>query len=152
MTIPIARGLRNKNPMNLDYVASIKWVGLIGIEPPSPGITPRFCLFDSMMHGIRAGVIDLHTIVARGNASKTVAGIISAWAPPSENDTAAYIKFVCAHMNALPDSPVDMTDPGHVTTLADAIMRQENGSTQVDTYILSSDIQAGVLAAITQWT
>jgi hypothetical protein len=57
----------------------------------------------------------------------TVQGIISKWAPPSENNTAAYVAQVAQTMGVKPDQPLDMTSPYVRHMLATGIMKQENG-------------------------
>ena len=50
-----ARGIRNKNPGNIDFSPVMylkdKWVGELGLEDC---VNPRFTTFDTPEHGIRA--------------------------------------------------------------------------------------------------
>jgi hypothetical protein len=63
----------------------VQWLGQIGCDPD-------FVIFSSPIYGIRAMARILRSYKARGIV--TLAGIIKTWAPPSENNTAAYISFV----------------------------------------------------------
>ena len=57
----------------------------------------RFSIFDSKEMGIRALAKDLNTKIKRFDGD--VEKIITQYAPPNENDTKAYIKFVKAQLN-----------------------------------------------------
>lgn len=80
-------GLRNNNPGNL--VTGINWQGLIG----SNG---RFCVFENCAWGIRAMAIDLKGDI-ENDGLNTITKLIYQYAPPSENNTAAYIATVVAY-------------------------------------------------------
>lgn len=122
------RGIRNNNPGNLRYVASIQWVGQIGDDGNG------YAVFDTAEHGIRALGHQLMTYMSRGLT--TVQTIISTWAPTNENDTAAYISDVASRVGVDPSDTLDQTS---IPALAQAIIIHENGS---DPYGLDS---------ITQW-
>ena len=82
-TEKLPRGIRNKNPGNIKL--GTDWDGLA-----SDQTDPTFCIFDEAVMGIRALMKILLTY--RFTHKKTsVDDIISRWAPPSENDTNAYI-------------------------------------------------------------
>lgn len=81
-----SRGIRNNNPFNL-VKTSIPWKGKI------TGSDPRFETFANVAWGIRAGLLDLYNDYTR-KGQKTIQAIITEFAPPFENDTAAYIRFI----------------------------------------------------------
>lgn len=83
-TLP--RGLRNNNPGNL-RISSAKWAGKI----KNP-LDTSFESFDTMANGVRAAVRNAHTQWNRGKNS--IASLVAVWAPPSENNTAAYVAAV----------------------------------------------------------
>jgi len=56
-----------------------------------------------------------------------VADIINTWAPPVENDTAAYVAHVARRMGVTPSTPVDLDDRAQVVALLEAITLHENG-------------------------
>lgn len=58
----------------------------------------------------------------------TVSGIVSKWAPPTENNTQAYINNVSTMMGVKPDQPLNMSSPVVRHMIAAGIMKQENGS------------------------
>ena len=73
----------------------------------------------------------------RKHGCSTVADIIRRWAPPIENDTAAYIRSVCRTLQ-VPDSYVpDIDDRTVMCNLAAAISKVENGVDAVMTDVLS---------------
>ncbi len=76
-------GLRNNNPGNLR--PGDNWQGMIGENG-------GFIQFKDISWGLRALAIDLNTKITNG--FDTIALIIYRYAPPSENDTGAYINSV----------------------------------------------------------
>lgn len=89
MTIP--RGLRNNNPLNIRHSAD-KWEGA-RIEQTDKS----FVQFASLAYGYRAAwkVLDTYCLAFRRERKPyTLRNIIARWAPPSENDTDAYVRSV----------------------------------------------------------
>lgn len=74
------------NPLNIRYNVHNQWKG-------QTGQYKGFCVFSSNAYGIRAGFKILGTYIRNG--INTIEEIISRWAPPSENNTENYIRFVC---------------------------------------------------------
>lgn len=79
------RGVRNNNPLNIRKSLD-NWRGKIGDDG-------EFVKFDTMNNGLRAAFRNLKTYFTKHKIN-TVGGIVNRWAPPVENDTAAYINFV----------------------------------------------------------
>ncbi len=133
-----ARGLRNKNPLNIDKGAD--WQGLTPEQPDS-----RFCTFIAPEWGYRAAV----KILLRYQSAyglETVRQIIHRWAPPSENDTGAYANAVSEAMGISTDLPVRLLDsPTLLQALLRAMTIHENGSCPYsDTIIQQGMLLAGV--------
>lgn len=82
------RGVRNNNPLNIRK--GNNWQG-----ERQPQTDAQFEEFVSMLMGLRAGFIIIRNYMRRRPPLDTVAKIISAWAPSTENDTQRYIDFVC---------------------------------------------------------
>lgn len=59
-----------------------------------------FCTFESAEYGIRAIMVILDNYAKQG--INTVQGIINRWAPPTENDTGAYIADVAQRVGVKP--------------------------------------------------
>lgn len=115
------RGIRNNNPGNIRW--GDPWQGLV---PESQRTDTAFCQFRSPAWGIRALAITLTTYQDK-HGLNTVAGIVSRWAPPSENNTQAYIRSVCDFGGLLPNAPLDVTEFSTSEKLAKAITWHENG-------------------------
>lgn len=109
--------LVNFNPGNL-VRSGDTWLG------QAPQQSGRFVTFTAPEYGIRAMVRVIRAQVARGN--DTLRKLITAWAPPSENDTAAYVAAVAAETKLAPDAPLDLDQS--LPALVAAIIRHENGS------------------------
>jgi len=109
------RGIRNNNPLNIRWYAINNWVGQVGKDESG------FCIFDKPENGLRAAFILLR------KGPRTVKGIVERWAPPNENDTQAYIDFVCKRLGVQADNHLYLTVDDVMVALAKAIVRYENG-------------------------
>lgn len=112
------RGIRNNNPGNL-VKTSIAWQGKV---PHSQNTDSRFEQFISPEYGIRAMFIDVRNDIRKG--ANTVRRLITAYAPPFENNTAAYIAAVAKAIKKAPDDVITSEDYEELVT---AIIKQENG-------------------------
>jgi hypothetical protein len=113
------RGLRNNNPGNVRYTGD-KWQGLGGVDPDG------FCIFDTPQNGIRCLAIVLRNY-ERKHHLDTVRMIINRWAPPTENNTGAYVSHVAAQMAVSPDVTLNVHDRGTLSSLCRAIIFHECG-------------------------
>jgi hypothetical protein len=84
MAIP--RGIRNNNPLNIRRNGDHFQGEVV------PGSDREFKQFTTMAYGYRAAFVVLGTYLAQGR--NTIEKIIRAWAPPTENNTEAYIANV----------------------------------------------------------
>lgn len=123
------RGTRNNNPLNI-VKGDKKWDGEI------EGSDPRFCTFATMGSGFRAALLTIRTYMFK-HRLHTVERIIKRWAPPVENDTQAYINFVCKQMQTEPNYPFGFHDVLHVTALVRAMALMESGVKGYDKTILN---------------
>lgn len=62
-----------------------------------------------------------------GSSIDTIREVIERWAPPNENDTAAYIREVAKAVGVTPDMVIDLHDYDTLRPLVEAIIRHENG-------------------------
>ena len=113
----VTLGIRNNNPFNLK-ATNISWQGEIGVND-------GFEVFSTVEYGLRAGLMDL--LHDRGEGQNTIHSLIMEFAPPSENDTTAFINSVSndlgiAALQELPKSKNLMLN------LARAIIKVENGA------------------------
>jgi|SRR5665213_221118 len=93
----MTRGEALNNPGNIEHGPQV-WEGQ---SPDQPD--PKLVKFATAADGLGAIVKTLRTYQRKGIT--TIAGAITRWAPPTENDTVAYIADECAHCSASPGSP-----------------------------------------------
>ncbi len=130
------RGVRNNNPGNLEASSSNPWIGQTGSDG-------RFAKFETPEHGIRA--LGRNLISYQRQGIDTVGEIINRWAPPSDNnDTAAYIKAVCAQLGVTANQPLDASNPDTLQALCAAIIKHENGSQPYSQDQLSTGVSAAL--------
>ena len=85
------RGLKNNNPLNIRH-SKDQWQGARKEQTDK-----AFVQFESMAYGYRAAWKTLETYWKHFHSTKqpyNVTTIIGRWAPPTENDTQAYIRTV----------------------------------------------------------
>ena len=116
----MTRGYRNCNPGNIRH-SSARWKGMRALQTDK-----SFVQFSSMAFGYRALCKTLLTYYRKHNL-KNIASIISRWAPPSENDTSAYISSVCRSMDYPAEKQLNLNDIATLTSLAAALSKVENG-------------------------
>lgn len=117
----MARGLDNRNPGNIRQ-SKVRYRGEV-----RPSRDPAFKEFESLAWGYRAIFVLLDTYRIR-HGLDTLRGMISRWAPPSENHTDAYIRAVAADTGLDPDERLDTHDARTMIPVAAAISRVENGT------------------------
>jgi hypothetical protein len=98
------------------------WQGLL---PANMNPDKEFDAFVSPEMGFRA-LVRILLNYRRKHRLKTVAGIISRWAPPNENQTDLYVRFVATSLGIAPDDEFELTRH-NLFLLAKAIARKENG-------------------------
>lgn len=76
---------RCNNPFNI-RANCVRWKGRVGSEC-------GFVKFLTVDYGLRAGVVLLRNYIRKG--FDTISSIIKRYAPESENNTSAYIAYVC---------------------------------------------------------
>jgi hypothetical protein len=108
------RGIRNNNPLNIR--TGDNWQGAIGDDG-------EFVQFEVVTMGIRAAARILKNYRDKYGLN-TVSGIISRWAPPSENDTQSYIASVAGKVGVEANEPLSEVD---YTRLISAMIYHENG-------------------------
>lgn len=115
---PLPKGIRNNNPGNLRD-SGVPWIGLL------PNSDNGFCVFDTPFHGIRALAKNLNSYGRSGMHSPSA--VIERWAPPSENDTDAYLKDVCQRTGFDPTQFIDLDNNATLRSMTMAIIWHENG-------------------------
>jgi hypothetical protein len=111
-----SRAARNNNPLN---ITGSGYAGQTGQDG-------RFARFSTPEAGYAAAD---HLLATYGSAHgvNTLSGVISRWAPPSENDTAAYIATVSKATGIDPNAPINLQDPATRHTILTAMAKVEGG-------------------------
>ena len=116
----MSRGMTNCNPGNIRR-SRTRYKGEV-----HPSRDPEFKQFAALGWGYRAIFVLLHTYRVR-HGLDTLAAMIARWAPPSENDTGAYLRTVVRRSGVDPDAEIDTRDGPTMTRIAAAMARVENG-------------------------
>ena len=89
-SLPI--GIRQKNHLNIRCVNGQKWVGQMFRRPDD-----KFCTFEDELFGYRAA-LKIIAVTYRKRGILQLSGVISTWAPRSENNTSMYFAYVLARL------------------------------------------------------
>ena len=115
------RGERNNNPGNIDRNATV-WQGMAQDQSRDQ----RFVVYEKPHYGIRA-LAKVLLSYYRKHGLNTVHKIIDRWAPPSENNTGAYVNHVATVLGVGIDAPIQVDDQATLEALTLAIIEHENG-------------------------
>lgn len=116
----LPRGIRNNNPTNL-RLTQTGWEGKVPNQYNTDG---EFEQFFEDVYGIRAGFRNMRTQINRGH--DRLSSLISIWAPPSENNTAAYIQQVSRQTGFEPTAKIRFRKED-MLPIMEAVIRHENG-------------------------
>jgi hypothetical protein len=130
------RAVRNLNPGNIRH--GQQWQVLAAVQPD-----PDFCTFTSAVMGFRAMAEIFHTYYTQ-DGIRTLRQAITRWAPPTENNTEAYVENVCDYTAWKPDVPFPFY--GSVATQA-ALLKAVSIHEAGGWYFQQADLLAGVQAA-----
>lgn len=116
------RGIRNFNPGNIRHAKGTRWQGMSANQNDKD-----FVQFTGPQWGIRAIARTLITYQDK-HGLRTIRQVIGRWAPPTENNTEAYIRQVSTRVGVSPDGRIDIYDYRTMRALVGAIIRHENGA------------------------
>ena len=128
----LPRGIRNNNPLTIRR-SKDQWKGLADAQ------TDRaFCQFKSLEYGWRAAFYLLTRTYYHKYRLYTIRTIIRRWAPPSENNTEAYIANVSRLTGIDPDEPIGIPSerPSRWMMVGVAMAIQENGTDSLDYFAM----------------
>lgn len=114
------RGIANNNPGNIRRGAD-QWQGLADKQTD-----PAFWQFTEAKWGLRALAKNLLAYYRKMHLD-TVELVIERWAPPSENNTVAYVNAVASDMGVKPNQELDLQQTSVMAPLVAAIVHHENG-------------------------
>lgn len=126
------RGLRNNNPGNIRHGSS-QWQGMSSDQSGDNA----FVQFDAPEYGIRALTKLLRNYQER-DGLLTVRSIINKYAPPSENDTGAYVAHVARAAGVNPDDRININYK--MVPIVTAIIKHENGLQPYSTETINNGI------------
>ena len=132
----LPRGIKNCNPGNLRLPASDTRPGYIGSDKDGFGkfSAPEFGLDSLARQLVNYGRVGFDTIAA----------IMQRWAPPGENNTAAYVLYVAGRMKTDPMAPLDMQSADIIAALMTGIIFFENGRQPYTRTMLFNSAQKAV--------
>ncbi len=124
----LPRGIRNNNPLNIRR-GKDQWQGLRAQQTDA-----SFCQFESMEYGWRAVFRLLCNTYYGKYKLRTIRDIISRWAPPKENNTPAYIRYVSDYTGIWPDRELGdpKTHPVQWLMIGFAMAVMENGTANIN--------------------
>jgi hypothetical protein len=130
-------GLEDNNPGDIKDDGTA-WQGKVGSDG-------TFIIFADTTWGLRAMAVDLTTKI-NNDGLNTITAIINVYAPPSENNTQAYINSVVSD-TGLTANGVLTADAGTLALLIRAIVNHELGDSLSAQYVPDADIQTGISMA-----
>lgn len=116
--VRLPRGLRNNNAGNIRDNSANNWLGQTGVDDKG------FVIFDTHENGIRAMGKVLDSYARRG--IRSVQGIISTYAPSTENQTDEYINSVSKNLG-INETTFISRENGDFPALVAAMILHENG-------------------------
>ena len=143
MTQSQPRGVRNRNPGNIDFNPRNDWQGQIGKEPGG-----RFAIFDTPENGIRA--LGKLLINYRGKDGMPGVGrpgidtpleFISRWAPSSENNTLAYAQAIAKRLGVGVRDSIDISKPQVLREAVVGIIVHENGGNPYPDQVIDEGVR-----------
>jgi hypothetical protein len=116
----MSRGLRNCNPGNIRR-SKVHYLGEV-----RPSQDSDFKQFENMAYGYRAMFVLLDSY-RRRYALNTLRQMLNRYAPPSENFTEGYIRFVSQKTGILPDEELNTRSERDMVPIISAMSEIENG-------------------------
>jgi hypothetical protein len=129
LALNVPQGLVNNNPLNIKYSPDNPWLGQTGREG-------EFSTFQSPDYGMRAGDKVLQTYGEKYGIDN-ISDVITRFAPPSENDTNAYIDYVTNKIGMERDEAIDLSDSDFRKNLTSIMAEYETGYKGLEERILS---------------
>ena len=134
----MTRGIANNNPLNIreDQYTDYDWQG-----EAAEDWDKSFEEFEHPFYGIRAAARIMRNY-DRNYGLNTIRGIVSRWAPPSDdNPTENYIAYVAKNSQIDADSPLGAAD--YIKVVA-AMITFENGYNPYDNTLIAQAVAAGL--------
>lgn len=120
------RGIINNNPLNIRRSRANNWKGQRPYQSDK-----EFVQFTDIFYGLRAAVITIRNY-HRKHGAKTLADIINRWAPPTENHTTDYLRFVARESGIAPLQEVNFSDKSTIYCIIRAMAIYESNARNID--------------------
>lgn len=127
----MSRGLRNRNPGNIRR-SGVRFKGEV-----TPSRDAEFKEFSTMAYGYRAMFVVLDSY-RRRYGRNTIRTMIERYAPPAENFTDGYVRFITRRTGITQDEVLDTRSPRDMIPVVAAMSEIENGVAPI-----MADIEAG---------
>lgn len=124
----MTRGERNCNPLNIRRTAD-RWLGMADYQSDK-----EFIQFTHVEFGIRAAIKLIRKYITHYTCN-TIRKIISRWAPPSENDSESYIRYVSKHAGIVADKEIKSTDINEISEIISAMAKMESDMVLTPAYV-----------------
>ncbi|WP_238132274.1 structural protein [Vibrio cincinnatiensis] len=131
------RGVRANNPLNIEISSANNWRGKV-----TPSIDKRFETFSDSKYGFRAGAVTLRNYQSLYGLY-TLNEILNRFAPPNENKTDNYAKFVGDQVGVGVNESIDLQDGETLARVLHAMSIMEVGRG----YYTLDDARKGVAIA-----
>ena len=128
----LPRGIRNNNPLNIRR-SKDQWKGMAEAQTDQ-----AFVQFKSLKWGWRAAFYLLTRTCYHKYRLYTIRSIVNKWAPPSENNSKAYVENVSRLTGIDPDEALGIPSekPQRWIALGVAMAIQENGFESLDFFAI----------------
>jgi hypothetical protein len=133
----LSRGIRLNNPGNIRKTGF--WFNWQGLGYPQDDLS--FVRFRTAAWGVRAIAKTLLTYQSK-HGLYTIAGIIARWAPPHENNTAAYVASVSAYSGIGAHQKIRISYYPVMYRVVLAIIRHENGTQPYPKALIDAGLRA----------
>lgn len=120
-------GAKLNNPFDLKVAPTFRWQGEM-IE--TTGMINDLCEFDTLENGLRAGFKDLFN-AWKLDGLNTLRALVYHYAPPTENDSEAYLTGCVATTGWGASAPLDLSTPSLLARCGKAFLIEEQGQDYV---------------------
>ena len=131
-------GLRQRNPGHVRPLTTGEWRA-------QTGVANGFSIFDNYGNGIRAMALNLRTYY-RKHGLNTLTGIISRYAPSSENDVGAYVRAVAQRSGLSELGALNLEDEDVMVRLVTAMIHHEQGVQPFGDEFVRAHVRRGLAA------
>lgn len=123
----MSKGVEFNNPFDLEISPYFRWQGE---TVATTGLVNRLCVFDTLEDGLRAGMKDLFN-AWKLDGLTTLNKLGYHYAPPTENDSIAYVSGLVKTTGWGADDPIDLSTQVNLELCGKAFLIEEQGQDYV---------------------